>query len=173
MLANQFDTGFAIWAEESRFLLRRPFLPDGENSIIALAGVYIAQTSDLSQRSVKNWRRTVLDNQLVIETLKLTVPEIKDELDDKFEMPLIDIRSQPPIRESSQTRCARLAILDGVSEEDTTITVGEYYLSGILGHAAHNYAVNFKPLSLIMDYARPPLYELFPNSLAFMEGATV
>jgi hypothetical protein len=169
MRGHGYEVGMLNWrADVEQLRADRQQLPDEQVPVIALVGIYVVTHPSPEDRTVRDWRQTVLYDGQTIDAFKMLVPGSTEHLEDDVRYPITSSAFYPASIYRHQISAMHTAVIDGTVETDT-ISGAEEYLALTAGYAAYNHAIGFQPLHINMSVARDPLRQFFPASLDFIE----
>lgn len=159
--------GYKLWREEVE-ALERPEKEVVYIPIIALAGVYIAGTTNPGLLNSYSWRRSVLDNEDALAGLRASLQSYhRDSVDDTFDIP---VESTVPDEDAAlQYVCFHRSLIDGMPEDTTTVAENEWFLASTLGYAEHDYSLTFYPLRMAAG-GLEALRNNYPRTEAFVSA---
>jgi hypothetical protein len=165
----KYETGMTRWhADADDLLAQERRIPDEQVPVIALVGIYVVTHKIPKNRTVRDWRQTVLKDTDTVSMFERLVPGSADSLEDTVPYPITKSPFYLAGGLRHQVLATHIAIIDGTIAQDN-INGAEEYLSITAGYAAYNHAIGFRPLHINLTVAGDPLRQFFPKSLAFMQ----
>lgn len=168
MSSVELQSGFNIWREE---VYARESLVDQSSvpyvALLPLVGIYRAVHEGITAELKSfRWRQGVLNCTNAMNGLKREVSRFADDLDDTFELPVMDILTEAPA--SLQAKKEQESIRDGLPTNIMMINWNELFLARHLGFAVHDDAAYLRPLRLT-DQGESSVRHHYPTTAAYLE----